>query len=80
MTFYNHDEIDLPDSDPEDLDTKIAELYFRLDVTIKDHVREVTQIDEFLDSVAGIFDLLMLILGFIFGGYISFKTRICWIR
>lgn len=58
----------------------IAELYFRLDVTIKDHVREVVQIDGFLDSIAGIFDLLMIILGYIFGGYISFKTRLCWVR
>ena len=78
MTFYNHDEMDVPHQDV--LDQVIAELYFRLDVTIKEHEREVVQIDGFLDSVAGIFDLLMLILTFLFGGYISFKTRLGWIR
>ena len=78
MTFYNHDEMDVPHEDSHD--KVIAELFFRLDVTIKEHERDVVQIDGFLDSIAGIFDLLMIILTFFFGGYISFKTRLGWIQ
>ena len=78
MTFYNHDEIDVPDSQYRD--HRIADLFFRLDAVIMEHDREVVQIDGFLESIAGMFSLLMNILIFIFGGYISFKTRLGWIR
>lgn len=59
---------------------RIARLIYRNDDTQWEHEREVIQMEEFLGTIAGMYDLLMYGLLFIFGDYINFVARVKWIR
>jgi len=45
-----------------------------------EHNREVIQVDEFLGGVAGMYDLLMYLIFFVFGQYISFLSKVKWMK
>ena len=78
MISYGQNEFNIP---PEEMaDTTIATINLRLDVTMVEHTREVVQIDSYLESVAGLWELLYCIFTFLFGGYINFNTQINWIK
>lgn len=72
--FFNHDSINIP------LDlirtTRIAEMFFRLDTSTYEHEKEVTGLVEFLDSQAGVIELIFTIATFFFGPYIHFKQDV----
>lgn len=44
------------------------------------HDREVNQLEDFLGSIAGVYDLLMYFIFFVFGSYIDFISRVKWIK
>jgi hypothetical protein len=45
-----------------------------------EHEREVIQLEEFLGSIAGMYDLIMYFIFFMFGQYIDFIARVKWIK
>ena len=51
---------------------RLVEIIIGLDSFKIGHIRNVVQIEEFLGNIAGIYGLLMSIMYFIFGDYISF--------
>lgn len=44
------------------------------------HDREVFQLEDYLGAIAGVYDLLMYFIFFIFGSYIDFLARVKWIK
>lgn len=38
------------------------------------------QLEDYLGSIAGVFDLLMYFVFFVFGSYIDFLSRVKWIK
>lgn len=66
---------------PEEIeDERIARLIYRNDDLQMEHEREVIQLEEFLGSIAGMYDLIMYAIFFIFGSYIDFMARVKWVR
>ena len=60
-------------------DNQIAEYNFVLDKKLQEHEREVTQpnqthLDDYLDSIAGLYDLILLILTYALQGYLIHIT------
>lgn len=73
-TFFSieqqgHEEFTVPEGDKSN---RIASLYYRLDVNQMEHEREVLLIEDFFGSIAGLWDLLLTILTFLFGNLINF--------
>lgn len=73
-----HDEFMVPEEDKPKF--MIAELWYRLDVNQMEHEREVLLIEDFFGALAGLWDLLLTIFAFIFGGIIQFQAKLKWIR
>lgn len=44
------------------------------------HDRDVIQLEDFLGAIAGLYDLLMYAIFFVFGSYIDFVARVKWIK
>jgi len=71
--FYNSDTYPTP---PENNQEIIAEMYFRLEVDQVSHGRVVYALMDFIGSLGGVSDLLLQIVGWIFGGYAAFHSSI----
>ena len=69
---------------PDNLDdlkaNRIARMIFRNDEVSLVHTREVIQLEEYLGSIAGMFDLIMYFILIFFGSYINFMSRVKWIK
>jgi hypothetical protein len=71
--FYNSDTYPTaPASNPD----MIAEMYFRLEVDQVSHARNVYALMDFIGALGGVSDLLLQILGWIFGGYAAFHSGV----
>lgn len=44
------------------------------------HTREVEKYIDFLAEIGGVFDIFMVTLTFICGGYLRFRARFVWIQ
>ena len=60
LILSSHDTYKVKDSEINPGD-KIAGLYFRLANERMDHEKEVTQFDEYLDSIAGLWEVLLIL-------------------
>lgn len=72
--------VQVPKSDPAWEAQRIARLLYRNDEIQMLHDREVNQLEDFLGSIAGVYDLLMYFIFFVFGSYIDFLSRVKWIK
>jgi len=70
----------IPKSEIHDPKLRIARMIYRNEETMMEHEREVIQLDEFLGAVAGVYDLMMYAIFFIFGQYISYLSKVKWIK
>ena len=55
-------------------------MLYRNDEIQTSHDREVIQLEDFLGMIAGVYDLLMYFIFFVFGSYIDFISRVKWIK
>jgi hypothetical protein len=69
--FYNSDTYPTAPTKSPHL---IAEMYFRLEVDQVSHARNVYALMDFIGALGGVSDLLLQILGWIFGGYAAFHS------
>jgi len=69
--FYNSDTFDVPDRK-----TEIAEMYYRLEVDIVYHSRVVFSSMDFIGSLGGVSDFVLMMAGLIYGGYATFHSMI----
>ena len=72
---YNTDTFILNEEDKQK-QTDVADIYFRISVNELKHRRNVETIVDFLGNIAGITDLLSLIVLFIVGGYSTFYSNV----
>lgn len=70
----------MPKTEPDWEKERIARLIYRNDEIHIEHLREVLQLESYLGSIAGMYDLLMYFIFFVFGSYIDFISRVKWIR
>ena len=66
-------------SAPESTPDLIAEIYFRFEVDQVSHSRVVYALMDFIGSLGGVSDLLLQIIGWIFGGYAAFHSSVATI-
>lgn len=69
--FYNSDTFDVPDRK-----TEIAEMYYRLEVDIVYHSRVVFSSMDFIGSLGGVSDFVLMMGGLIYGGYAAFHSAL----
>lgn len=72
--------IQVPLEEDELSKQRIARLIYRNDDITFSHEREVIQLEDFLGSIAGMYDLIMYFICFFFGSYIDFVARVKWIK
>jgi len=52
----------------------LAEIYFRLEVDMLKHERIVFDYMDWLGALGGVPDIIMMIVGFAIGGYVTFNS------
>lgn len=70
----------MPDERKEIEKNRIARLIYRNDESYMMHERVVIQFEDFLGSIAGIYDMLILFFMYFFGDYIDFIGRVKWVK
>lgn len=72
--------INVPSDDEEVKKNRIARLVYRNDEMQFLHEREVLTIQWLLESVAGMYELMITIITTIFGSYLGFVSKVRWIK